>query len=174
MARRSKKEIREEAERFAIAQRRDRVIALHLQGKASRQIAAEVGVSQPTVLDDIAVSLSNYNLVNPDQIAMWRATQLADLEMIRNALAPSVESPPTVPMATREGKLVRDDDGNIIRAPLYKEQFMAADRLLKAHERMARLLGLDMPEQQQVDNHITVEIIKTVGKRGGDEDTTEL
>lgn len=46
-----------------IAERRERVAAARAEGKSSREIAIEEGVSQPTVLDDIA---SGENGLSPD------------------------------------------------------------------------------------------------------------
>ncbi len=156
MPRRSKQEIREETEQLAISQRRERVITLHLMGKTSRQIAAEVGCSPSTVWSDVQAISATYNIDDPEVRAALRTTHILDHEVARAAVLPQITEMPRVPITTKEGDVVRDKDGNPLTVPVYKMQHGAIDRLLKVQERAARLLGLDEPARQQVEGNVSV------------------
>lgn len=104
--------------REELAERRRKVAVLRLQHWTENEIAAELGVSQPTISRDLAVIRDEWLERRMTAYDQWVAEELAKLEVLERTLLPE---------AIAAGG-------------------SAVDRVLSVMDRRARLLGLDKPQ----------------------------
>lgn len=81
--------------------------------------------------------------IQAEGLRLARERRLLELDEIRAALWPVILNPP--PLVSRTGKVVHDDDGQVV--PDVQAQAAAASAVIRASERTARLQGLDAPRQ---------------------------
>lgn len=72
-----------------------------------------------------------------------RLRQLAELEALKQAMWQTVLAPP--PLPDRVGRIIHDDDGDVVRDE--QARAAAAQVIIRAGERIARLRGLDAPRK---------------------------
>lgn len=105
------------------AERRERAFALRVQGKTFQAIGAELGVNTKTAWALVMRHLEKLKTVTDETAEQLRALEVARLDKIINAL---------MPHAT--GKKAHTASNK------------AVDRVLRAQERKARFLALDLPQ----------------------------
>lgn len=132
-----------------IQRRRDRVIELRDEGRTFREIAAELGVSVALVHSDFKAAIAQ---IPVKSVETYREHQLQHLATER-AIVEDVLARNHVTIS--DGRVVYDEDGVVIDdGPVLQ----AVDRLLKIHDREAKLLGLDARPEVQVTGNLSYKI----------------
>lgn len=109
--------------------RRTRALELRVEGKKTqREIAEILGVSVPTISNDIAWMMAHETVDNPKLVAQARQLQEQRLDLYLKETMMALESATTV-----------KDKASILQV------------LLKLDERRAKLLGLDAPVKQEIE-----------------------
>ena len=119
--------------RVRAAQRRLEALRLREAGLTYSQIAEQMGVKRPTVIDLITHAMTALRNETAEEGAAFRQIELARLETIHREWAP-LATPPEDPLDTYGLERARS----------------AAAIVLKACERRAKLLGLDAPERREL------------------------
>ena len=118
------------ATRFRIRNRRRTVASLVLARVEEHEIALSLGVSRDTVKKDKAILA-----------ARWEAAAQRDIGEARAEAAAALDA---------DEVRLRDFAQRLEKKGDVEGALEAFDRILKIHERRARLLGLDSPEQKEI------------------------
>ena len=156
-------------EQALIAERRTRVLAMRVEQRPYREIAAALGITEDVAEKDYqrAVEIRRTALdVNRDTAIAIETAKLDALEQaawrVLKARHVTVSQGRIVGRYT--GRFLRDEDGEVIRdgagKPLLEVEeieddapvLAAIDRLVKIAERRSRLKGYDAPTKVEVDD----------------------
>jgi hypothetical protein len=137
-----------EAEKLAIAQRRQRTAALYLRGRTQHEIALELDVNQGTVSRDLAALREEWkqsSLIDFDEARSRELARIDELERTYwEAWQRSCQD-----AETRTAETVRSDDGERTKAVKRVEGQSGSPAFLAGVERCiemrTRLLGLNAP-----------------------------
>ena len=157
------------AERALIAQRRARVLAMRVEQRPYREIAAELGIPETTARDDYAAAVKERHTELDKQRDTAVAIETAKLDAMEQAVWQVLRARHVTVSQGRivgryTGKFLRDEDSEIIRdgtgKPVLEVEeieddapvLAATDRLIKIAERRARLRGYDAPTKVEVDD----------------------
>jgi len=121
-----------QARTLVAEQRATRVISLLAEGKSQRDVAREVGLTQPRVCQILKATRRQLRHDARDRLSLYRARQLAELEGLKAALFPRAL-----------GAMKRRRRWVVVGAP----DLAAVDRMLSLMKREAALLGLDAAAQ---------------------------
>lgn len=141
-------------ERALIAERRTRVLAMRVEQRPYAEIAAKLGISEDVARKDYERAVAERGHALDAQRKPAIAIELAKLDAIEQAAWEVLRRDHIV---IQHGKVVRlnrkpvTDDGPVLNA---------IDRLLRAAERRARLLGLDAPVKVEVSDEVDAEIAR--------------
>lgn len=135
------------AERALIAQRRARVLAMRVEQRPYREIAAELGITETTARDDYAAAVRERHAELDKVRDTAVAIETAKLDALEQAAWQVLRARH---ITVQHGKIVRDEDDKPIEddAPVLQ----AIDRLVKIAERRSRLRGYDAPTKVEVDD----------------------
>jgi hypothetical protein len=115
---------------------------LHSQGLSYQEIADQLGYpDKGNAYRGVERALAERT--QGDTLRAAREKRLLELDELRAALWPAILNPP--PLVSRTGKIVHDDDGQVV--PDVQAQVAAVSALIRASERTARLQGLDAPRR---------------------------
>ncbi|HTJ69214.1 MAG TPA: hypothetical protein VL551_16880 [Actinospica sp.] len=133
-------------ERVLIAQRRTRVLAMRVEQRPYREIAAELGITETTARDDYASAVKERRSELDAQRDAAIAVEEAKLDAVEQVVWEVLRREHIV---IQHGKVVR-----IGRKPVVDDDpvLRAADRLVKIAERRSKLKGLDAPTKVEVDD----------------------
>jgi hypothetical protein len=116
--------------------------ALIAEGWTYAAVAAELGYHDKGACWH-AVQRALVEVARGTRTEELRLRQLAELEALKTEMWRTVLSPP--PLADRVGHIVKDDDGREV--PDEQARASAAQVVIRASERIARLRGLDAPRK---------------------------
>lgn len=114
-----------------IAERRQQVARLYVQGKRQQEIADLLAVSAATVSTDVKAMRTAWHREATADVAVHTRKQYERLEMLYLALLPQVE----------------------------KGSPRAIEVAIKLIERQAKLMGTDRPEKHEVSGNVLVEYV---------------
>lgn len=127
------------------AERRVKALELRKAGLPYRVIAEECGVSEQQAWRDVKKGLAN--LAKMEQQA---ATEVRQLELER------IDTLLSVLWTRARGRRITHDDKTVEEiAP----DMAALDRVMRLMERRAKLLGLDLQREEQVDHEVTIRVV---------------
>jgi hypothetical protein len=133
------------AKRIETQQKRARMLAMRLAGVSYQQIADEVGYKNGSVVSSmIGKMLKDHVKANSMSLENMRQLELEHLESLRVVACEIMERfhltiTPSGKIIALDGVPVEDDGPKLA----------AIDRLIKIHEKIARLLGIEAPERVQ-------------------------
>lgn len=135
------------------------------RGLTLRQIADALGYAGPSgVHKAIARALAAVPVEAVDELRRMQFEQLEYLYSVAMGVLHAEHH-----LYTQAGALVRDPDGDPV--PDHMPVLKAIDRALRIHERVARLMGLDMPIRHELDlAAIDAEIARLEAEYGDEED----
>lgn len=109
---------------------------LYVGGMVQEAIAARVGISQSSVSRILAAVREG--IADDREHLVQRERDF--LDQLRAQMLDAVAEP-LPPAVTQSGKLILDENGDLIRDP--SNRLAAVDRAVRLHERLGKLLGLD-------------------------------
>lgn len=118
---------------------------LHLEGRSQEEIAAQIGVSQPTVSRDIDAVLQEWRESAKSDIADRTAEELAGLKLLRSQVWAAWHRSVGEHIKTVDGK-----DGVTTTTEELAGDPRYLDVWLRAGERLSRLLGMDAPKKTDI------------------------
>lgn len=134
---------------------------LRLRGHSFREIGAQLGVSHETARKWTQVEAEKLTLPLADEL---RKQQLDRLNEMRLAALAVLERKH---VHISEGRVVRDKNPETgdVGEPIEDDApvLAAIDRLVKIEDRMAKLLGLDAPVQQQIAATVESKPVELLG-----------
>lgn len=129
------------------AARRAQATEMKKRGYTWTQVAEQLGYSTAAVAaQDVLKALHDANKLVREQIDGYRQLEIEKLDALERLMWAIVRKKHIL---AQHGRIMFDPQSGepmIDQAPL----FMAADRLVKIHERRAKLLGLDAPTKLEV------------------------
>ena len=125
-----------QAKLLVTRQRQERVIELLTRGRSQRQVAREVGLTQPRVCQIWRANLQRIQERSLERLALYRRRQMLKIEAMQNI---------TFPKAI--GLVVGRDGSQTFGEP----DAAAGQLVLRLMESEARLLGLYAPWEQPVE-----------------------
>lgn len=133
-------------QRILIAQRRTRVLAMRVEQRPYREIAAELGITETTARDDYAAAVTERRTALDAQRDTAVAIETAKLDALEQAAWEVLRREHVV---VQHGKVVY-----LKRKPMLDDApvLQAIDRLVKIAERRSRLRGYDAPTKVEVDD----------------------
>jgi predicted transcriptional regulator len=165
------------SERVLIAQRRTRVLAMRVEQRPYREIAAELGITETTARDDYAAAVTERRTALDAQRDTAVAIETAKLDALEQAAWEVLRARHVTVSQGRivgryTGRFLRDEEDEVIRDGTGKPALeieeieddapvlAAIDRLVKIAERRARLRGLDAPTKVDISDERRAEIEK--------------
>jgi hypothetical protein len=126
-----------------LAGRNGAIYQAYILGTTQEELAARHGIDQTRVSQIIAEVRAS---IPEEDLAAARTDHLDVLRRLTAVAAEIMEEP--LPPAYSNGKPVLDEDGRMVRDA--SSRLAALDRIVKATERMAKVLGLDAPVKADV------------------------
>lgn len=159
------------------AEQQVQAYTLSLRGHSLREIGRLMGVSHETARKLISLEADARVLPLADQLRKQQLDRLNEMRMAALAVLEREH------VHISEGRVVRDKDpetGEVLGAIVDDGPVLAAiDRLVKIEDRMAKLLGLDAPVQQEIAatvEHKPSEVLDLINRarRQAEEDEARL
>lgn len=123
----------------------------HCNGESQASLCEEYGLSRPTLANIVRRERMRAKIENKEELVV---DLVAELERNREVLAEirDEDSPPEFDI---RGTVLRDDDGTVVRSRANK--MAATKEMANQIAHMSKLLGLNAPDRQIVDQTVRYE-----------------